>query len=303
MGSIITITNCPCCGSIAIRKVLACKDYTVSNEMFDIWECGDCDIRFTNNIPGQESIGAYYQSDTYISHSDTEKGLVNKLYKIARSYTIQWKMNLVKRSLGSGLQKGSLLDIGSGTGTFLHKAITSGWSVTGLEPDEGARKICRDKYDIQPEVPGKLFELPSRKFDAVTMWHVLEHVHQLHEYMEQIKRVLKPDGAAFIALPNYTSEDARLYEKFWAAYDVPRHLYHFAPKAVSKLAALHGMKVESLKQMWLDAFYIAMLSEEYKNGKSNFGTAVLIGLRSNLHALKNKASCSSLVYILRPENK
>ncbi|MBC7890258.1 MAG: class I SAM-dependent methyltransferase [Ferruginibacter sp.] len=302
MGSIITRTNCPCCGSNAIVKVLACKDYTVSNQIFDIWECNDCTIRFTQDIPDQDSIDRYYKSENYISHSDTEKGLVNKLYKIARNYTLNWKMNLVKRTMGKRMQAGSLLDIGCGTGAFFHKAVVSGWSVTGLEPDEGARKICKDKYDLQAEPPGKLFELNSEHYDAVTLWHVLEHVHQLHEYMTQVKRVLKHEGVALIALPNYTSSDAGHYANYWAAYDVPRHLYHFAPPAMSKLAEQHGMRVESVIPMWLDAFYISLLSEGYQNGKGKLGAAVLNGLRSNVKALKNKMECSSLVYIIRHKN-
>jgi len=302
MGSIITRTNCPCCGSTVIGKVLACKDYTVSNEVFDIWECGACTMRFTQGVPDQEAIGPYYQSDAYISHTDTQNGLVNKGYKIARNYTLNWKLKLLKHSLGKDFKSGSLLDIGAGTGAFLHQAAVSGWSVTGLEPDEGARKICMDKYGIKEDVPEKLFGLEGDRYDAVTMWHVLEHVHQLHEYMDQLKRVLKPDGVALIALPNYTSKDAQLYKAYWAAYDVPRHLYHFAPPAVSKLAALHGFGVESVVPMWLDAFYIALLSEQYKNGQSRLVAAVWNGLISNLHALKTREACSSLVYIMRPEN-
>lgn len=300
MGSVITRTSCPCCGSIAIRKVLTCKDYTVSNEIFDIWECAGCTVRFTQDIPDQDSIGTYYQSDSYISHTDTEKGMVNKVYKVARNFTLNWKMKIVKQSLGNSLQPGALLDIGAGTGAFLHKACVCGWSVTGLEPDEGARKICREKYGLQPEAPEKLFELASGKYDVVTMWHVLEHVHPLHEYMDQVKRVLKPGGVALLALPNYVSRDAQHYKTHWAAYDVPRHLYHFTPTAVGKLTELHGMTVESHIAMWLDAFYISLLSETYKRGKSNLGAAVWNGFRSDLHALKKTGACSSLVYIIRP---
>jgi predicted SAM-dependent methyltransferase len=133
------------------------------------------------------------------------------------------------------------------------------------------------------------------------MWHVLEHVHQLHEYLDQIKRVLKTGGVALIALPNYTSNDAAEYKSFWAAYDVPRHLYHFSPQAMGFLASQHGMTLETMTPMWLDAFYIAMLSEQYKNKKGNLFAAVWNGLRSNLFAIKDKKLCSSLVYLLRNE--
>ena len=299
MASFITHTSCPCCGSVDIAKALACKDFTVSNEIFDIMECGICTIRFTQSVPDQASVGVYYQSDAYISHTDTEKGLVNKLYIMARNYTLGWKMRLLAKSTGKQAYKKELLDIGAGTGAFLDKANRSNWVATGLEPDQGARKICLDKYGIQSEMPEKLFELPSQQYDAVTMWHVLEHVHQLHEYMNQIKRVLKGDGVALIALPNYTSKDAAEYKSYWAAYDVPRHLYHFSPQAMAVLAHQHGMKLESMRPMWLDAFYIALLSEQYKTGKSNLAAAIWNGLKSNFFALKDKSVCSSIVYILR----
>lgn len=299
MGLTITRTDCPCCGSQSIGKALVCKDYTVSNELFEVWQCAECAMRFTQHVPTQEAIGPYYQSDTYISHSDTGKGLVNKLYKIARNYTLNWKLKLVKRYTGLNIKTGTILDIGAGTGAFLNKAGNdANWSVTGLEPDAGARKVCNEKYHLRLEPSEKLFDLPSEKFDAVTMWHVMEHVHQLHEYMEQIKRVLKKDGVAFIALPNYTSKDATIYAEYWAAYDVPRHLYHFSPTAVRKLAAIHGLTVTTTRPMWLDAFYIALLSEQYKNGKSNLVAAVINGLKSNWNAWRNKDTCSSLVYII-----
>lgn len=302
MASIITRKSCPCCGSADIAKALACKDFTVSNEIFDIMECGSCTLRFTQSVPDQAAIGAYYQSDAYISHNDTEKGLVNKLYIKARNYTLSWKMKLLDKSAGNKDHKRELLDIGAGTGAFLDKAIHSGWVVRGLEPDQGARNICFDKYGIQSETPDTLFEIPGNQCDAVTMWHVLEHVHQLHEYMDHTKRVLKENGVALIALPNYTSKDAAEYKSFWAAYDVPRHLYHFSPLAMAVLAHQHGMKLESILPMWLDAFYISLLSEQYKNKKANLVAAFWNGFKSNAYALQDKKLCSSLVYILRKES-
>ena len=302
MGLTITRTHCPCCASGNITKALECEDYTVSHEIFEIWHCANCSQRFTQNIPDQEAIGPYYQSDTYISHSDTEKGLVNKLYKLARNYTLNWKLKLVAK--WTGIQKGgSILDIGAGTGAFLENAQTQGWFVTGLEPDAGARKLSHEKYGLALDEPSRLFSLPGASFDAVTMWHVMEHVHQLHEYMAEIKRVLKQEGTALIALPNYTSKDATHYGKFWAAYDVPRHLYHFSPAAVRKLASQHGLQVETTKRMWLDAFYIAILSEQYKNGKGDLIAAVFNGFKSNLQAWSHKEECSSLVYVIKHADK
>lgn len=290
-------SSCPACDSKAIGKVMVCVDHTVTLEAFEIWECVDCTLRFTQNFPGQTDIEHYYDSETYISHSDTAKGFVNKVYKTARSYTLRWKKNEVNRFSNKRPALGSLLDIGAGTGAFLNFVARENWEVTGLEPDKGAREICKKKYGLDLQTPELLFEVSSQSFDVVTMWHVLEHVHQLHEYISTIKRILKADGAALVALPNYTSKDAQIYGSFWAGYDVPRHLYHFSPLAVAKLFAKHGLSIEAIRPMWLDAFYIAMLSEKYKKG--NLMAALFNGLRSNLNAAGRNESCSSILYVLR----
>ena len=302
MTSIITRTACPCCGSNAILDKFTCEDFTVSHESFSIWECNNCTLLFTQAVPEQKAMEPYYKSEAYISHTDSEKGIANKIYKLARRYTLKWKLNLIKVALGKEFDTINILDIGCGTGAFLNGAVEAGWHVTGLEPDDGARKVCRDKYQIEAEVPSKLFELPAQHFDVVTLWHVLEHVHQLHEYMAEIKRVLKPGGMTFIALPNYTSSDAAFYHEYWAAYDVPRHLYHFSPIAVNKLVEQHKMKTAFIKPMWLDAFYIALLSEGYKKGNGNLVTAFSQGLLSNLKASTNKSLCSSLVYVIKHDD-
>lgn len=297
MNFFIKRSSCPSCGSIKIGEVLLCKDYTVTDQFFEIWHCENCGLRFTQNVPDQKAIASYYKSETYISHSDTGQGLINKLYKIARNYTLTWKMKLVNRF--SIKEPGCLLDIGAGTGAFFKRAAEGGWMVTGLEPDEGARDICKQKYQIQLDLPDTLFHLPAQKFNVVTMWHVLEHVHQLHEYIDQVKRIMKDNAVALVALPNYTSQDAHHYKEYWAAYDVPRHLYHFSPAAIKILFEKHGMKVDSIIPMWLDALYISLLSEEYKKEKSDFIAAASNGLRSNWNAYRRKEECSSLVYIIR----
>jgi hypothetical protein len=132
------------------------------------------------------------------------------------------------------------------------------------------------------------------------MWHVLEHVHQLHEYIKQLKNLIKPDGVIFIAVPNYQSLDAKFYGAHWAAYDVPRHLYHFSPKSMEHLVSLHGLKIKAHKPMWFDSFYVSMLSEKYKSkqNKNNFLRAFMIGLFSNVSALFNTKKCSSIIYII-----
>jgi 2-polyprenyl-3-methyl-5-hydroxy-6-metoxy-1,4-benzoquinol methylase len=295
--SIIHYTACPVCENKNLRDVMVCKDFTVSHQSFSILECATCSTRFTQHVPAQESIGPYYQSEAYISHSDTSKGLISKLYKLARRYTLQKKAKNVKRV--SGLENGKLLDIGCGTGAFLHAMQTAGWQVTGLEPDSGARSLAFQLHGLQVQDSQQLYSLPSGEYDVITLWHVLEHIHDLHEYMQQIVRLLKPNGTVIIAVPNYTCKDAQHYQGFWAAYDVPRHLYHFTPKSMAHLAGTHSLKVQAIQPMWLDAFYIALLSEQYQHGRQRLVPAFMQGLKSVIHAYTHPGTCSSQVYVLK----
>ncbi|MGN6602075.1 MAG: class I SAM-dependent methyltransferase [Ginsengibacter sp.] len=291
----IVYNSCPVCGNQNIYKVLSAKDYTVSGEVFEIWECGDCSLRFTQNIPGAGDIGKYYQSEDYISHSDTKKGFTNSLYHSVRKRTLQQKRKLVESYTHKSA--GSILDIGAGTGAFLNAMKIAGWNCTGIEPEESARNKAKELYELDLKNAEALFTLSSQSFNAITMWHVLEHVHQLQEYIKQLKHLLKEDGKLFIAVPNYTSEDAKIYGQYWAAYDVPRHLYHFSPKAMEKLLSEHGLQLETLKPMWFDSVYVSLLSEKYKTGKSNILKACMNGMQSNLKALRDKSKCSSVIYI------
>ena len=293
----IHYTTCPVCGGQHIHPQLNAVDHTVSNETFAIWHCDDCTLRFTQDVPNQDAIGAYYQSDNYISHSDSKEGLINKLYHKVRVLTLKSKRNLVLKH--TGLQKGKILDIGCGTGAFLNSMQTAGWDITALEPDPTARLKAKELYGIQPDPPGKLFELSENSYNAITMWHVLEHVHELHAYMEKISKLLAPRGKLFIAVPNYTSKDAAAYGANWAAYDVPRHLYHFSPQSMELLAGKHGLRIAAYKPMWFDSYYVSMLSEKYKDQRGNLLKAGWNGTLSNFKALGDAKNCSSLIYVVK----
>ncbi|MEO8174978.1 MAG: class I SAM-dependent methyltransferase [Sediminibacterium sp.] len=297
MAELISYKNCPCCLSTAVYPALSAKDHTVSGEVFEIWHCDDCSVRFTQRVPDASSIGPYYQSANYVSHSDTQKGLINQLYHKVRNHTLSSKRKLIERVTGK--TTGHLLDVGAGTGAFSHIMKHAGWNVTALEPDDIARKNAKDKYGLELQSPENLFSQPASQFDAITMWHVLEHVHDLHPYLEQFEKILKPGGKLIIAVPNYTSYDAKVYKENWAAYDVPRHLYHFSPKSISILMEMHGLKVDEIKPMWFDSFYVSMLSEQNKDGKGNIAKAFIAGLVSNVKALNDKQKCSSVIYIIK----
>lgn len=291
----IHYTHCPVCSSTAINPLLNVRDHSVSKEEFTVWQCADCSLRFTQDVPDQEMIGPYYQSQDYISHSNTDKGLLNKLYQRVRKHTLGQKGALVERFTK---RNGKLLDIGAGIGAFVSVMKERGWEARGIEPDEGARKNAADLFGLSLAEPSSLFELPPASCDAITLWHVLEHVHQLHPYVEQLKNLLAAGGKIFVAVPNYTAADAEAYRNFWAAYDVPRHLYHFAPKSIETLMAKHGLKVVAKRPMWFDSFYISLLSSKYHRGHTSWVGAAWNGLRSNFSALLNTDRCSSIIYVI-----
>jgi SAM-dependent methyltransferase len=238
MGDRVHYTSCPVCRSRDINPLLTVTDYTVSNEEYIIWQCGSCTLRFTQDVPSEATIGPYYKSPDYISHTNTSKGLINKLYQTVRKYTLKQKSKFIAAQ--TGIIGGKLLDVGCGTGAFLDAMKKEGWEVLGLEPDSEARELARKLYRLTVFESSQLDQLPASGFDAITLWHVLEHVHDLHAYIDQLKNLLKPTGKLFIAVPNYRSLDAQVYRRDWAAYDVPRHLYHFTPRAMEALMKSHG---------------------------------------------------------------
>ncbi|AEA43527.1 class I SAM-dependent methyltransferase [Fluviicola taffensis] len=281
---------CPACGASSLSTYLTVTDHFLSKENFNLDLCSSCHLLFTNPRPTIDHISDYYKSEDYVSHSSTKKGFVNKVYGWVRSYTLKKKIALLKQ-LTDGKQ---LLDIGAGTGHFLTKAKQSGYSVLGLEPDEDARKVALSENGIELKDLSLLHEL-NQSFDIISMWHVLEHVYNLQADLDKIVSLVNQGGVLIIAVPNYTSFDAQYYKEFWAAYDVPRHLYHFSPKSIIPLVESKGLKFEKMLPMKFDSYYVSMLSEKYKGG--SMLKAMRIGFLSNQKSKEGLSS--SQIYIFR----
>ena len=273
---------------------LECKDHMVSNKTFQLLYNQKYDMLVTSPQPPIESLSQYYESKSYISHTDSKKTFLDKIYHTVKNFAIYNKVNLITK-INNG--KGSVLDIGAGTGDFLYKASQNKWIIAGTEPSDLARTHAKDKGI-------SLFlstnELKSKQYDIVTMWHVLEHVSDLNELIFEIKRLLKPNGHLVIALPNFKSYDALQYKEYWAAFDVPRHFWHFSRTTVNKLFLEKGFTLLDTLPMIFDAFYVSLLSEKYKNGKINYFKAFWTGFLSNLNYLKTK-ECSSHIYVLKKQ--
>ncbi|MCI5057479.1 MAG: class I SAM-dependent methyltransferase, partial [Flavobacteriales bacterium] len=287
----ITLKRCPICNSEKTQNYILCKDYTVSQNNFQIVQCTNCQFRFTNPIPAQEEIGSYYESDEYISHSDTKKGLTNQLYHLVRNYTLKTKLDVVRKHT----KPKSLLDYGCGTGFFLNYCKSQQISVTGVEPSEKGREYCKTNFQIDTLSPIQ-FSQETNKYDAITMWHVLEHVHELNDLISKLSTCINQNGILIIAVPNPNSLDAKIYKEHWAAYDVPRHLYHFSKENMVSLLEKHNFKFKGIYPMHFDSFYVSLLSEKYKTGSQRLLPAFFNGMRSNMSAIFSKNGFSSQIY-------
>ena len=274
------------------KHFLTVKDFSVSQEIFDLYHDEELDMLITYPQPSLENLGKYYESVDYISHTDSKRSLFEKCYHFIKSIALKNKLNLV-----NSLQpaKGSILDIGAGTGDFLSVVKENGWNTTGIEPSEKAKAIAKRKGVSFVE---QTSELENNSFDVITMWHVLEHVPNLDNQIKELKRLLKPNGRLIIAVPNFKSFDAKQYGNFWAAYDVPIHFWHFSKTTIKKLFAKENMELVKVLPMKFDSFYVSLLSEKYKTGKMNFVKAFFIGLQSNWKAKKN-FEYSSHIYVLK----
>lgn len=288
-----TQQKCPICDSDKNSQFLSCKDYTVSKIDFELKECGACGFVFTSPRPQNSDLGKFYESDEYISHSNTKKGIVSRLYQSVRNKTLRQKLALIN----SRQAKGTLLDIGCGTGEFANVMKQDGWTVRGIEPGDKAREAARSNYglDVQPEEA--IANIPAASMDVITMWHVLEHVPDLQGRLKELKSILKTDGLLIIAVPNRNSHDAAYYGKHWAAYDVPRHLWHFRPQDIRALFGQHGFEVKEVLPMKYDSYYVSMLSEKYLTGSVNYFAAFRRGWASNSKA--GVEAWSSQIYVIR----
>ncbi|HDQ44403.1 MAG TPA: class I SAM-dependent methyltransferase [bacterium] len=289
--------DCPICGNASPVFHLACRDTTVSQRTFDLVRCTACDFVWTQNPPSPDEIGRYYQSEDYIAHTDTREGWVNRLFHVGRNWMLGRKRRLIRKFHPGDGRK--LLDIGCGTGYFLAHMRDKGWQVAGVEPGDGARAFARSVFGLDILPSEALDHFPSGQFDVITLWHALEHIHDLNGAAARCRNLLREDGLLVIALPNRNSWDANHYGSPWAAWDVPRHLWHFSPETFRIWAKKNGLSLFATKRMMLDAFYISMLSERTRSRLLAPALGLISGLISNGVALWNKDRCSSLIYLLR----
>lgn len=290
-----TVIICPICTGKKFDPYYSCIDHTKSKEEFSLVKCASCNFVITSPRPDSNSLGQYYESENYISHTNSSNNLIDYIYKKVRSFTLTWKLNLIKNYKHNG----KLLDYGCGTGEFLNACRIANWQCTGIEPSEVAR--VKASHLTKLPIAESFDKIGRAKFDVITLWHVLEHVEDLNEKISELKHRLTEGGIIFIAVPNHESLDAKKYKSHWAGYDVPRHLWHFSQSTMSKLLIKHGLQLVNTTPMKQDSFYVSLLSEKYQQPNANLLSrmvkALIVGLQSNLDAKKNR-NYSSLVYIV-----
>ena len=283
---------CPICQNTNFENHLTAKDYLVTQNEFTVRRCVECSFLITSPRPNETEISYYYQSSEYISHSDKSESIQDAIYKTVRNFAIRQKIKLVEKHN----QAGTILDYGTGTGTFPSSMEPARWARVAVEPSAEAQKKIPKEIEVHTRK-----ETITQSFDAITLWHVLEHVHPLNETLKWLQQHLSANGTMFIAVPNPQSKDAQVYHSYWAAYDVPRHLWHFNKTNMHQLLKNNGLKVIDIKPMYFDAFYVSLLSEQHLKPQQPFGLralkALVRGLQSNM--LAGEDNYSSLIYIAK----
>ncbi|GHN00032.1 hypothetical protein WSM22_15210 [Cytophagales bacterium WSM2-2] len=291
----INLSVCPICSGNSFTDFLICKDYTTSQENFTLKKCSACGFTVTDPSPDECSIGNYYLSEKYISHTGGGKSLIDRIYLAARNIALGNKRRIIQRSSNGN----TILDFGCGTGEFLKEMKDNGWQVCGVEPSDIANAKASD--NTKTKVYKSLRDIEQKNIDVITLWHVLEHVHDLNGTLQNFVNLMSNSGTIFIAVPNLESYDAKFYQSHWAGYDVPRHLWHFSKENMKMLLAKNGLQLQEILPMKMDSFYVSLLSESYaKPGQSkvlSLISAFWRGLISNMKAGKN--NYSSLIYIAK----
>jgi 2-polyprenyl-3-methyl-5-hydroxy-6-metoxy-1,4-benzoquinol methylase len=273
-----------------MKPFLKTKDFSISQEAFELFH--DAELEMLVTKPQPKNLAPYYDSEVYISHTDSNTSIVDKTYQLVKKYSLSRKMKLISKY---SKENKSLFDFGSGTGDFLKLAKSRGWCIDGVEPNDDARLKAKEKG---VKLQASLESLKQRKYEVITLWHVLEHLPSLENQIVNLLSHLEEEGTLIIAVPNFKSFDANYYKEFWAAFDVPRHLWHFSKTAIEKIFSKHGLELVKVKPMLFDSFYVSLLSEKYKTGRQNIFKAFVLGLWSNLSGLRTN-EYSSHIYVLK----
>ena len=307
--------HCPICGSNEYDGWLKVPDrYNLkSGNKYQIVTCRSCKFVYLNPAPKVEFISEIYPNGAYQPFLSTQETLSwwDKIYRWVRAYSLHWKRGKIEKLISSG----KLLDVGCGTGEFLHQMKKHGWEVEGIEIDTKASEFANKEYGVKVLSTNlNDLKLLENSFEIITMWHVLEHLYKPLDNLIYIKNKLNEDGILVVAVPNISSFDARFYRDKWIALDAPRHLQHFEPNSFISLCEAAQLEVFKCQQMPIDAFYNCLMSElliiSLKPKQKillplfllRAFVIALISLIKGSHFRNDKISCgSSNLYFIHPK--
>lgn len=289
------LKKCPLCKSEQFNNHLVVEDHAISKESFIICACNNCELWFTNPRPDEANILKYYDKPNYISHQNKSRNLTDYIYNAVRTYTLRQKLNWINTR---AKKKGRILDYGCGVGLFAKTCQKDGWETYGMEPNQKAATLARDENGINV-IPNFKELNKLKKFDIITLFHVLEHVHTLNETLDSLLSRLKKRGVLFVAVPNRDSLDARTFQEDWAGLDIPRHLYHFNKTSMNYLIDKHQCRITDTLPMRFDSYYVSLLSHQTKGSKNKYIEAIRSGYKSNKHAKTNDNNYSSLLFVIK----
>ncbi len=269
-------------------KYLSTQDHFLTQEQFEIFQTDIPGLLITH--PQPEHLDKYYDTKDYLSHDDSDRSLFAFLYRFSRKRNIHSKYKLISKYCSDE----PILDVGAGNGELVKYLRENHLDAEGYEPSETARKVAyRKGVRLRDHLPSNKKE----HYKVIQMFHVLEHIPDPLELLTKLYSMLQNDGTLIIALPNYKSWDAYFFGSYWAGYDVPRHLYHFDQQGLINLAKEKFTLIHT-RPMWLDSFYVSILSARYRKIKLSLVFGIFIGMISNIKALFSKEP-SSRIYIFQ----
>jgi len=272
--------NCYICKTSNYKPYVTIKDILNINS-FTIAQC-DCGFCFVNPRPSEKELKKYYHTDDYLPHSKG-KGVLFLLYRIVQKISFYNKF-LLLRNLK---EKITHLDYGGGDGRFSNY----------VNSKENATSSFYDPYYKN----SLNADFKKKEYNIITLWHVLEHAYDLDILFENIEKSLENRGKLVVAVPNFDSLERNIYKENWAAYDLPRHLYHFNNISLEKLLRSKGYKIIDKKRMLFDTFYISILSSMKISNISVIKSLFVALFISIKVIIKGPEFSSSLLYVCEKE--
>ena len=245
-------THCIICSSKYASSFISLNDrLSNSSKKYNLLKC-ICGFIYLNPRPDIGEINHYYKLDNYDPHKESFNSFWNTAYHYVQKVTLNWKYRIITKYI----KKGSLLDIGGGKGEFAQFINKKGWDVTFQDNMTDLNRRENNSFFVR-----ELSNVNSTKrFDVITLWHSLEHIHNIKYLFDSINNMLKDSGILIIAVPNMNAPERKFYKYTWAPYDAPRHLYHFNLDSLNKLCQNKGYYIMSKYSLYQDIPYNVILS-------------------------------------------